>query len=50
VAGLLFGITTLSPMVYLTAILTLAFVVTAACAVPALRAMRVQPVDVLRAD
>jgi ABC-type antimicrobial peptide transport system permease subunit len=50
VAGLLFGITPLSPAVYLTAVLTLACVVAAACAIPALRAMRVQPVDVLRAD
>jgi predicted permease len=50
VAGLLFGITPLSPAVYLTAALTLACVVAAACAIPALRAMRVQPVDVLRAD
>ena len=50
VASLLFGITALDPWVYLAAIGALTLVVAAACAIPAVRAMRVQPVDVLRAD
>ena len=50
IGSMLFGITALSPTVYLTAIGTLALVVAAACAVPAVRAMRVQPVEVLRAE
>jgi len=50
VASMLFGITALDPRVYLVAIGALALVVAAACAIPAVRAMRVQPVDVLRAD
>ena len=50
VASMLFGITALDPRVYLVAIGALALVVAAACAIPAIRAMRVQPVDVLRAD
>jgi len=50
VTSMLFGITALDPRVYLVAIGALALVVAAACAIPAARAMRVQPVDVLRAD
>jgi hypothetical protein len=50
IASMLFGITPLSPAVYSVAIITLAAVVAVACAIPVLRAMRVQPVDVLRAD
>ena len=50
VSSMLFGITALDPRVYLVAISALAVVVAAACAIPAVRAMRVQPVDVLRAD
>lgn len=50
VSSMLFGITALDPRVYLVAIGALAVVVAAACAIPAIRAMRVQPVDVLRAD
>ncbi|HUR19863.1 MAG TPA: ADOP family duplicated permease [Vicinamibacterales bacterium] len=50
VALMLFGITALDPRVYLVAIGALAAVVAAACAIPALRAMRVQPMDVLRPD
>jgi putative ABC transport system permease protein len=50
VASMLFGITALDPRVYLIAVGALAAVVLAACAIPAVRAMRVQPVEVLRAD
>lgn len=50
VASLLFGVTALEPRVYIAAVLTLALVVALACVVPTLRAMRVQPVEVLRAD
>ncbi|MEO6222988.1 MAG: ADOP family duplicated permease [Vicinamibacterales bacterium] len=50
VASMLFGITALDPRVYLVAIGALALVVLAACTVPVLRAMRIQPVDVLKAD
>jgi predicted permease len=50
VASMLFGITVLDPRVYLLAIGALVLIVGAACAVPALRATRVEPVDVLRAD
>ena len=50
VTSMLFGITALDTRVYVVAIGALALVVAAACAIPALRAMRVQPIDVLRAD
>ena len=50
VTSMLFGITALDARVYLVAVGALALVVTAACAVPAVRAMRVQPIEVLRID
>jgi hypothetical protein len=50
VASMLFGITALDARVYLMAVGALALVVAAACAIPAVRAMRVQPVDVLRTE
>ena len=50
VASMLFGITALEPRVYAAAIGALTLVVAAACAVPVARAMRVQPVDVLRTE
>jgi predicted permease len=50
VASLLFGVTALEPRVYIVAVLTLALVVALACVVPTVRAMRVQPVDVLRSE
>ena len=50
VTSMLFGITALDPRVYLIAIVALTMVVLAACAIPVMRAMRVQPVDVLRTE
>ena len=50
VTSLLFGITALDPRVYVIAIVALTMVVLAACAIPVMRAMRVQPVDVLRTE
>jgi ABC-type antimicrobial peptide transport system permease subunit len=50
VSSMLFGITALDARAYLAAIGALALVVAAACAIPAVRAMRVEPVEVLRAD
>lgn len=49
-ASMLFGITALDPRVYLVAVSALAIVVLAACAIPAMRAMRVQPAGVLRME
>jgi predicted permease len=50
VAGQLYGVKPLDPMVLSAVILTLAVVGLAACAVPARRATRVDPVEVLRAQ
>ena len=50
VAGQLYGVKPLDPMVMSTVILTLAVVGLAACALPARRATRVDPVTVLRAQ
>jgi predicted permease len=50
VTSMLFGITALDPRVYLVAIVALTLVVLAACAIPVMRAMRVQPVEVLRSE
>ena len=47
---MLFGVTRLDPAVYAMAVATLLVVVVAACVVPARRALRVQPVEVLRAE
>jgi putative ABC transport system permease protein len=47
---MLFGVSPLDPHVYFTAIATLLLVVAVACVTPALRAVRVQPVEVLRAE
>jgi hypothetical protein len=49
-AAELLALEELDPRVYLLAIGALVLIVGAACAVPALRATRVEPVDVLRAD
>jgi putative ABC transport system permease protein len=50
VQSMLFGVTRLDPVVYLAAVGTLVLVVALACIAPALRAMRVEPVEVLRAE
>jgi putative ABC transport system permease protein len=50
VRKMLFGVSPLEPGVYLVAILILVLVVLLACIGPAVRAVRVQPVDVLRAE
>jgi ABC-type antimicrobial peptide transport system permease subunit len=50
VTSLLFGVTAIDPVVHALAIVSLAVVVVMACAWPALRATRVQPVEVLRAE
>jgi putative ABC transport system permease protein len=50
VSSMLFGITALDPRVYAVAIVALTLVVLAACAIPVMRAMRVQPVEVLRTE
>lgn len=47
---MLVGVTRLDPRVYAIAVATLLAVVTAACVGPARRAIRVQPVEVLRAE
>ncbi|HUE85902.1 MAG TPA: ADOP family duplicated permease [Vicinamibacterales bacterium] len=50
VQSMLFGVTRFEPMVYAAAVVTLVAVVAFACIPPALRAIRVQPVEVLRAE
>jgi predicted permease len=50
VDGMLFGVTPLDPGVYAWAAATLVAVVALACVVPAMRALRVQPVEVLRTE
>ncbi len=47
---MLFGVDRLDPRVYAVAVLTLLAVVAIACVGPAVRALRVQPVEVLRAE
>jgi ABC-type lipoprotein release transport system permease subunit len=47
---MLFGVSRLSPGLYLGAAATLVAAVALACVIPALRAIRVQPVEVLRAE
>jgi predicted permease len=48
--SMLFGVSRLDPAVYLTAAGTLLAVVGVACVAPALRALRVEPIEVLRAE
>jgi ABC-type antimicrobial peptide transport system permease subunit len=48
--GLLFGVQPHDPATFATVSATLVAVVVAACAVPALRASRVAPVDALRSE
>lgn len=50
VQKMLFGVSPLDPGIYLVAIVTLVLVVVLACIGPAMRAVRVQPVSVLRAE
>lgn len=50
VEGMLFGVTRFDPGIYGLAAATLITVVALACVAPTLRALRVQPVDVLRAE
>jgi predicted permease len=50
VKSMLFGVTELDPIIYLTAVCLLAVIVGIASAWPAFRATRVQPVDILRAE
>lgn len=50
IQSMLFGVTRLDLTVYVVAVATLVVVVALACVVPALRALRVQPVEVLRAE
>jgi predicted permease len=50
VAHLLFGVSRLDPVIYLAALSALVMVVALACAVPVTRALRAQPVDVLRSE
>ena len=46
--SLLFGVEPIDPITYTVAIILLGTIATAACAVPALRAMRVDPLVALR--
>lgn len=48
IRSMLFGISRLDPITYLGVIITLAIVSTAACAIPAWRAARVDPMVALR--
>jgi ABC-type antimicrobial peptide transport system permease subunit len=50
IQSMLFGVSRLDPAVYLAAIATLTLAVALACVGPALRALRVQAVEVLRAE
>jgi ABC-type lipoprotein release transport system permease subunit len=47
---MLFGVSPADPAVYLAAVITLTMVVAFACVGPVWRAVRVQAVEVLRAD
>jgi ABC-type antimicrobial peptide transport system permease subunit len=47
---LLFGVAPLDPMTFLAAPVTLALVAMAACLAPAIRALRADPVEALRAE
>lgn len=49
-ASLLYGVTPLDVTSYLVAVSTLLIVMGIACALPALRAMRVEPVEILRSE
>ena len=48
--SMLFGVSRLDPAVYVTAAGTLLAVVGVACIAPAMRALRVEPMEVLRAE
>ena len=50
IQSMLFGVSALDPTVYAAAVLTLTMVVALACVGPAWRAVRVQAVEVLRAE
>jgi predicted permease len=50
IRSMLFGVSALDPGIYAAAVVTLVVVVVAACAGPAWRAVRVQAMDVLRAE
>jgi len=50
IRSLLFGVSPVDPAVYVAAVATLTLVVALACIAPALRALRVQPVEILRTD
>ena len=50
IQSMLFGVSPLDPAVYVVAVLTLTMVVAIACVGPAWRAVRVQAVEVLRAE
>ncbi|MEX2270126.1 MAG: ADOP family duplicated permease [Vicinamibacterales bacterium] len=50
VSSMLFGVSRLDPMAYVAAVATLVMVVVLSCIAPTLRALRVQPVEVLRAE
>jgi hypothetical protein len=50
IGSMLYGVSRLEPSVYVTAIATLVLVVAVACIAPVVRALRVQPVEVLRSE
>ena len=50
IQSMLFGVSALDPVVYVAAVITLTVVVAVACVGPAWRAVRVQAVEVLRAE